>query len=116
MASASTSRPSSSPPTPSSLGRVTRNKKSGTATLEATVPNPGELTLGGKGVKSARDGTAVTSKAVGGGPVTVTIRAKGKKKRKLSETGRVKLNVAITYTPLGGSPSTDSAKVKLRKR
>ena len=99
-----------------SLGRIARNKKRGTATLEATVPNPGDLTLGGKGVKSAQGGTAVTSKAVGGGPVTVKIRAKGKKKRKLSQTGRVKLNVAITYTPLGGSPRTDSAKVKLRKR
>ena len=58
----------------------------------------------------------MTSKAVSGGPVKVTIRAKGKKKRKLNETGKVKLNVAITYTPTGGSPSTDSTKVKLRKR
>jgi hypothetical protein len=98
------------------LGRIIRNKKKGTATLEATVPNPGELVVGGKGVKSARGGSAVTSKAVSSGSVKIKIRAKGEKKRKLIETGRVKLNVAITYTPTGGTSSTDLAKVKLRKR
>ncbi len=98
------------------LGKITRNRKKGTATLEATVPNPGDLTVGGKGVKSAGGGTAVTSTAVSGGPVKVKIRAKGKKKRKLNETGKVKLNVGVTYTPTGGSPRTDSTKVKLRKR
>ena len=41
---------------------------------------------------------------------------KGKKKRKLNETGKVKLNVAITYTPTGGVPSTQSLKVKLKKK
>jgi hypothetical protein len=98
------------------LGSLTRNKAKGTATLEATVPNPGDLAVGGKGVKSAADSTAVTSKAVGGGPVQLTIRAKGKKKRKLNDTGKVKVKPKITYTPTGGAPSTQSIKVKLRKR
>ena len=43
------------------------------------------------------------------------IKAKGKKKRKLNETGKVKLNVAVSYTPSGGDPSTHSVKVKLKK-
>jgi hypothetical protein len=43
------------------------------------------------------------------------IKAMGKKKRKLNETGKVKLNVAVTYTPTGGDPSTQSIKVKLKK-
>ena len=98
------------------LGPITRNRKRGTATLEATVPNPGDLIVGGKGVKSAGGGTAVSSTAVSGGPVKLTIRARGKKKHLLSETGGVKLNVAITYTPTGGAPNTDATKVKLRKR
>jgi hypothetical protein len=91
------------------LGAITRNKKKGTATLGASVPNPGDLSVGGKGVKAA-------GSAVGGGAAQLKIRAKGKKKRKLTETGKVKLSLAITYTPTGGSPSTASAKVKLRKR
>ena len=28
----------------------------------------------------------------------------------------MKLNVAITYTPTGGDPSTQSVKVKLKKK
>jgi hypothetical protein len=84
-----------------------------TATFTATVPNPGDLTASGNGVKAA---AAVTSKAVGAGPAQLLIKAKGKKKRKLNETGKVKLNVAITYTPTGGDPSTQSTKVKLKKR
>ena len=93
------------------LGPITRNKDKGTATLEVTVPNPGDLTVGGKGVKSAGGGRAVTSKAVGGGPVKLTIRAKGKKKRKLNDTGKVKVKPKITYTPTGGAPNTQSRKV-----
>jgi hypothetical protein len=95
------------------LGAITRNKKKGTATLTATVPNPGELTGSGKGVKAA--GAAVSSKAVNPGQAQLLIKAKGKQKRKLNETGKVKLNVAVTYTPTGGDPSTQSVKVKLKK-
>jgi hypothetical protein len=59
----------------------------------------------------------VTSKAVSApGAVTLTIKAKGKKKRKLNETGKVKLNVAVTYTPTGGDPATQSVKMKLKKK
>ena len=97
------------------LGAITRNKKKGTATLTADVPNPGDLTGSGKGVKAASDEAAVISKSVGVGPAQLLIKAKGKKKRKLNETGKVKLNVAVTYTPSGGDPSTQSVKVKLKK-
>jgi hypothetical protein len=96
------------------LGAITRNKKKGTATITADLPNPGELTGSGKGVKAA--GAAVISKAVSApGIAKLTIRAKGKKKRKLNETGKVKLKVAITYTPTGGDPRTQPRKLKLKK-
>lgn len=97
-----------------SLGGITRNKKKGTATITTIVPNPGELTALGKGVKASA--TAVTSKAVGAGAASLTIRAKGKKKRKLNDTGKVKLNTTITYTPTGGTASTQPQKVKLKKK
>jgi hypothetical protein len=98
------------------LGKAKLNKKKGTATLTATVPNPGVLTASGNGVKAASAGRAVTSKSVGAGQAQLLIKATGKKKRKLNETGKVKLNVAITYTPTGGDPSTQSVKVKLKKK
>jgi hypothetical protein len=98
------------------LGGVDRNKKKGTATLTVTVPNPGELTGSGQGVKVASTGGAVISKSVAAGPAQLLIKAKGKKKRKLNETGKVKVNPTITYTPTGGNPSIQSTKVKLKKK
>ena len=56
------------------------------------------------------------SKSVPAGAAQLLIKAKGKKKRKLNETGKVKLNVAITFTPTGGDPSEQSLKVRLKKK
>lgn len=96
------------------LGEAKRNKKKGTATLTVDVPGPGELALSGKGVKTAG---AVTAKTVPtAGEVELLIKAKGKKKRKLNETGKVKVSFGVTYTPTGGDPSAQSRKLKLKKR
>lgn len=95
------------------LGDVKRNKKRGTATLTVDIPNPGELALSGKGVKSAG---AVAAKSVPeAGQVKLLIKAKGKQKRTLNETGKVKIKPKVTYTPTGGDPSTQSRKLKLKK-
>jgi hypothetical protein len=99
------------------LGAITRNKKKGTAGVAASVPNPGNLTVSGKGVKRA--GGSGAGSAVGvtvAGTLQLLIRATGKKKRKLNKTGKVKLNMAITFTPTGGDPSTQSVKLKLKKK
>ena len=99
------------------LGAITRNKKKGTATETATVPNPGAVTVSGDGVKQASSSGARSAVSVpSAGTVSVPIRAKGKKKKKLNQKGKVKLSVAITYTPTGGAPSTQSVKVKLLKK
>ena len=90
------------------FGATTRNKKKGTATLTVNLPNPGELTASGKDVNVA--GAAVISKAVTARTASLLIKARGKKKHKLNDTGKVKLNPAITYTPTGGDPSTQSTE------
>jgi hypothetical protein len=99
-----------------SLGGVTSDKKKGSAIVTADLPYPGELTGSGNGASVARAPEAGTSKSVGAGHAQLVIKAKGKKKRTLSKTGKVKLNIAVTYTPTGGDPSTQSVKVKLKKR
>jgi hypothetical protein len=100
-----------------SFGKARRNTKKGTATLTVDAPNPGELVLSGKGVKPAGAAGAVTAKTVtAAGNVKLLIRAKGKKQRTLNETGKVKVSFAVTYTPTGGDPSTQSRKLKLKKR
>lgn len=98
-----------------SLVGTTRNKKNGTATLAFNLPNPGDLSGSGQGAQVASTG-AFPSKAVPAGTATLVVKAKGKKKRKLNEKGKVKLNVTVTYTPTGGDPSTQSMKVKLKKK
>lgn len=97
------------------IGRVARNPKRGTATLSLSLPNPGDLTALGKGVKTAAI-RALPSKSVPAGATELLIKARGKKKSALDATGRVKLRVAITYTPTNGVPGTQSVKVKLIKR
>jgi hypothetical protein len=96
------------------LGAVQRNKKNGTATLAVSVPNPGELALSGNGVKAA--GASAAQAVPTAGEVSLLVRARGKKKRKLNETGKVKLNLDVTYTPTGGDASAQSTKLKLKKR
>lgn len=97
------------------LDVIRHNKKKGTATLTATVPNAGELTGAGKGVKVAN--AAVISKKVRApGSVQLLIRAKGKKKKKLNLTGKVRVKPKVTYTPRGGDPATKSVKLKLKKK
>jgi hypothetical protein len=96
-----------------SVAKTKRNKKKGTATLTLNLPNPGDLTASG-GAKVA--GGATSSKAFPAGLAKVVIRAKGKKKATLNETGKVKVRPKITYTPTGGDPGTQTLKVKLRKK
>ena len=93
-----------------SVANGKRNRKKGTAALLVDVANPGKLTLTGKGVKTA-------TKSVGAADLTtLLIRATGKKKRRLNKTGKVKLQAKVTYKPMGGALSTQSRKLKLKKR
>lgn len=91
------------------VSKVKRNKKKGTAALTLNVPNPGSLTVGGKGVKPADAASGAA------GDVTVTIKAKGKKRNKLNSNGKVTLTPAISFTPNGGDAGTQSPSVKLKK-
>ena len=94
------------------LGAVAGNRNKGTATITANLPNPGQLTGSGTGVKTA----VITRKVRAPGRVRLLIEAKGTKKRKLNSTGKVKVRPEITFTPTGGSASTQSVQVKLIKR
>jgi hypothetical protein len=104
-----------------SFGKLKRNTKRGTAVLPVTVPGAGTLSLSGRGVAGRQ---ANISRAAGAGgravasarTVKLVVKGKGKKKKTLNETGKVKLNLAITYAPNGGDPSTQSMKVKLKKK
>lgn len=94
-------------------GKPKLNKKKGTARVPVTVGDAGQLTLSGKGVK-----TAAASKAVAvarPGTVNLTVKPKGKTRSKLNSTGKAKVKVTITFTPTGGTPNVQTKKIKLKK-
>jgi subtilisin-like proprotein convertase family protein len=94
-------------------GKPKLNKKKGTARLPVTVGDAGQLTMRGKGVKSA---SASKSKAVAGpGTVKLTVKPKGKTRKKLNSTGKASVKVKLTFTPNGGTSSTITKKIKLKK-
>ena len=107
------------PPPPSNviaLGKPKANKANGTATLSVTVPGAGVLTLQGKGVKGQRQGAAglsVTKPVSGAGKVKLKVKAKGKTLKKLKANGKVTVKVTVTFTPTGGTPRSETKKVKL---
>jgi hypothetical protein len=100
------------------LRQIARNGKKGTAILSFELANPG--VLAGKGrrtrVSLAASGPVGAVTAPGASPNALLLRASGAKKRKLDSTGMVKVKLAVTYTPTGGSPNTQSVKVKLKKK
>ena len=103
-----------------SLGKVKRNKRRGTAILPVTVPGAGSVSLSGKGVANQQASTSRAASAKGtavaaASTVKLVVKGKGKKRKTLNKTGKVKLNLAITFTPAGGEPSSQSAKLKLKK-
>jgi hypothetical protein len=98
------------------LGGLARNKKKGTALVSLTLPNPGDLSASGNGVRAASAGDAVVSKTVGAGPAQLVIGAVGKKRKQLKRKGKVALSVAVTYTPTNGDPATQSITVRLKQK
>jgi hypothetical protein len=95
------------------LGKV-RRRPNGTAVLRANVPNPGTLKANGKGVTSTSATARAALKVSAPGPVKLVIRAKGKKRAKLLETGKVTLRSKIRFRPTGGTASTEAKRIKLR--
>jgi hypothetical protein len=95
-----------------SLGKLTKDKKKGTAKLAVKLPQPsaGVLTLEGKGLKKQ------TKQVTGQTEVKMKIVGKGKVKKALKKKGKRKVTAKVTYTPTGNSAATKSKKAKLVKK
>jgi DNA-binding beta-propeller fold protein YncE len=103
------------------VGRVDRNTRKGIAKLSLRVPEAGTVRLSGKGLakRAAVDASSSVerfSRQVGAGRVKVPIKARGGAKRRLDRTGRAKLRLKVTFTPKGGTPSSQRRSVRLIKR
>jgi DNA-binding beta-propeller fold protein YncE len=100
------------------IGRARLNKRKGTARLPVTVAGPGAITLTGKGVVTRRTspGPQTPAGTAGsGGTTKLLVKVKGKRRKKLNRTGRVKVSVEVTYIPTDGTPGGQVKRIKLRK-
>jgi hypothetical protein len=85
---------------PPSNRATTKAKVSGTrATLTITVPGPGRVTVGGKGL----NGRTVTVKAKGKVTVAVSLTAPSQSALKHAERRKLSRPATVTFTPTGGT-------------
>jgi type II secretion system (T2SS) protein E len=91
------------------LGEVTLDEERGTATVPVCVESAGRLILSGKGV---RDSSVILAAAE---RTNLEVIPKEKKRRKLDESGRAKVEVNITFVPDTGEPHAQVLDVRLVK-
>jgi hypothetical protein len=126
--------PTPAPPAPPSnlftKGKVTLNKKNGTATLAVSVPDAGTLTATDAHSKVATASLARTTtkpktkpvyvkaatvSSTGAGIVKVPIVPTAAAKKILAKKGKVAVSVKLTFAPTGGSAATQAYSGKLVK-
>ncbi len=71
------------------------------------------MAISGTGVKAA--GAVVARSVSAAGTLQLLIKASGPKQRTLNRTGTVSVKPTVTYTPIGGTPSTRSTNIRLKK-
>lgn len=79
------------------FGKLTKNRKNGTATLQVKVPAAGTLKLLGKQVRFAK------RKAGKAGKVTLSIRPKAKAAKALASDHKLKTRIRVVFKPTGGT-------------
>lgn len=94
------------------LGKLKRNKKKGAGLLTVRVPVPalGTLTLSGKGLRKKSKPVSET------GVMKFAVVGKRGVKRALKRRGKRKVNIKVSYSPVGNDAVTVARKVKLIKR
>jgi hypothetical protein len=111
------------------INSITKKKNKGTATINAKVPGPGQVTLNQNSSPPDVNATAAAVKQVG---LTITqassfklaVKPTGKTAKKLNKQvkkkgkGKVKVKVFIHFVPAGvaGVPNTDQVSVTLIKQ
>jgi hypothetical protein len=92
------------------LGRVTLNKRRGTATIPVTASTAGLLTLSGPKIATQ------TVEVPAAGDAALTIRPAGKARKQLRKKRRLKVTTSTLFTPVSGDPTTQDLTVKLKRK
>jgi hypothetical protein len=100
------------PDTAFKLGKLKRNTRKGTAKQLVILPLPdaGSVTIKGKGLKTK------TRQVTGGANLKLPVIAKGKKRKALNASGKVKIKAQVIYNATGNAAKTIKRKLKLLKR
>ncbi len=93
-----------------SFGKVKKNKKKGTAKLTVDVPGPGALAL-----TKTKKVKADNEPAEAAGNEKLSVKARGKAKKRLAHKGKAKVQATVIFAPDGGAPAAQSKKIKLVK-
>jgi hypothetical protein len=121
--------PAAAPANKITVNSITKKKKKGTATINAKVPGPGQVTLNETSTPPDQNAVAAAVKQIGltltqAGSFKLAVKPKGKTAKKLKKqvkkkgTGKVKVKVFIHFTPAGvaGVPNTKAVTVQLVKQ
>ncbi|HKF82980.1 MAG TPA: hypothetical protein VKB23_08480 [Solirubrobacterales bacterium] len=104
---------SSAPSNLIALGKPSLNKKKGTARLPVSVPGPGTLVIAD--VKnSKRRIKAKTLTAIAAGTLKLPIKTTKSARKTLAEKGKLKLKVAVAFTPTGGFAASVTRQLTLK--
>ena len=100
--------------------------RNGSATVTVNVPGPGVVTAAdASSAASSRRATAAAKKkkalikparavATKAGPVKLKIKPTKAGKKVLRKKHKLKVRLAITFTPTGGSPRTEVSKLTIK--
>ena len=91
------------------FGKLSKNRRRGTAKLAVLVPGAGLLKLRGKGARTA------TRPAAAAGTLSLPVVVKGKATKQLAAKGSTRIRVEVTFTPTGGASLSHSRSVTLTK-
>jgi Big-like domain-containing protein len=94
-----------------SLGNAKKNKRRGTAKLTVNVSGPGELVLA-----KTNKVKGVNTRGAAAGSLEIQVKLKSKARKRLDDKGKLSVAVEVTFSPDGGDPATESAKIKLVKK
>jgi len=95
------------------LGKPVLNRKKGTAQLPVTVPGAGTLKISDV-KKTKRRVKTKTVQASAAGTLNLPVKPTKLGRKILAAKGKLKVKVAVTFTPTGGFAATQTKKLTLR--
>lgn len=103
---------STPPPNTFTFGKSVLNKKKGSAKLQVTVPGAGTLTIAD--VKKTKKRIKAKTTQTTGGTLYLPVKPTKSARKVLQDKGKLKVKVAVTFTPTGGSAATQTRKLTLK--